>query len=280
MEIYHRHRHCATDGFTLVEMSVVLLIIALIVGGIVVGSDMITNSQMQTIIADVERFKNASKQFRDKYNYLPGDLPTAATFWGTDAGCPVADSAPKTETCNGDGDGKIRETSSTFTSPASLGTNAESLRVWQHLANAGFIEGLYNGAAVNSNYKPGVNIPKSELNEAAGFIFFYSDPVNSSNSGPGGAVPAAHPSNYGHIIEFGGGVTSTAVTATFSGSYALTTAQALIVDKKADDGMPSSGNILSFTNAASPNCNDGSTPPQYATSNTGTLCSLIFLTGL
>ncbi len=135
------------------------------------------------------------------------------------------------------------------------------------------------------NYKPGSNIPVSKANNAAGFIFFYSDPLGgtpgSSGTDPGGSgVAAAYVGSYGHIIEYGGNVTSTDVDDSFSASPALTPEEALVLDQKTDDGKPSSGNILSFTTSTNPDCNDGSSPPAYDTSNNGVACSLIFVTGL
>jgi prepilin-type N-terminal cleavage/methylation domain-containing protein len=276
-------------GFTLVEMSVVLLIIGLIIGAIVVGHEVISNAELQTVIADVNRFKNAAKQFQDKYSYLPGDFPKATTFWFSDTGCPGGSTvfpwSPRTVTCNGNGDGKIRDLGigSHYTTPELPGdSNYESLRVWQHLANAGFIEGLYSGVGyeAGSMYKPGINIPMSKMNVNSGFIFFYSDPINTAQEDPSTTPHSAvYPSSYGNIIEYGGGVNTIAAAQGFRAAPGLTATQAKSLDQKTDDGMPSTGNVLSFTTATQ-DCNDASSPPAYNISNTGIVCSLIFLTGL
>ena len=99
------------QGFTLIELSLVLAIVALIIGGILVGQSLIRTSQVQSAISDIERFQNALVLFKEKYHYLPGDMPNATTFWGTDSSCPNTSSnaIPKTATCNGDGNGRIAD---------------------------------------------------------------------------------------------------------------------------------------------------------------------------
>jgi type II secretory pathway pseudopilin PulG len=279
-------------GFTILELAIVVTMIGIIMGAIVFGRNVINNTQLENIISDVNRFKNAAKLFRDKYTYLPGDLPTATTFWGADAGCPTGNTASPYEsrivTCNGDGNGKIRNVTNSYTTPSVLGdNNYESLRAWQHLANAGFIEGAYSGVGYGGMYKPGVNIPQSKANNLAGFIFFYSDPIDANNRDPGGNVIAeVFPGDYGHVIEYGGvaGIPSRSLPTSqaFSQSFGLTAVEAHSVDSKIDDGAPGTGSVLSFTTDASgnPNCNDSSSPPQYKSTDTTAVCSLIFITGL
>lgn len=285
-------------GFTLIEMSIVLILLGFLVGGIVLGRDLILNAQLQTIITDVNRFKNAAKLFKEKYQYLPGDLPTAETMWGPDAGCPDGDTssnATRVVTCNGDGDGKVRNVSAGTPSTPSFPNNAttgyEALRVWQHLANARFLEGQYSGVpyddALFGCYKPGANIPPSKLHSSAGFIFSYSDPIDSSYMDPfgGGPYSELYTSEYGHIIQYGGGairpLSSTPPAEGLGYSPGLKPVQALNIDKKTDDGMPSTGNVLSFKeHAGNTDCVTGATPTYNASGSTSLVCTLIFLTGL
>ena len=70
-------------GFTLIEMSIVLVIIGLITGGVLVGRDLIEAAKIRAQITQVERFKTAVQTFRTKYNGLPGDLDsTDASAFG------------------------------------------------------------------------------------------------------------------------------------------------------------------------------------------------------
>lgn len=68
----------AQQGFTLVEIAIVLVIIGLLVGGVMVGKDLISGGEVAKQAAQISQYKTAVSSFRDKYNGLPGDL-TAAT---------------------------------------------------------------------------------------------------------------------------------------------------------------------------------------------------------
>ena len=69
-------------GFTLIEMASVLVIIGLIVGGILVGQSLIKAAEVRSEVTQMEKFQTAVNTFRDKYGYLPGDIPVgpAAQF--------------------------------------------------------------------------------------------------------------------------------------------------------------------------------------------------------
>jgi prepilin-type N-terminal cleavage/methylation domain-containing protein len=64
-------------GFTLVEMSIVLVIIGLILGGLLSQSALIGVAQSKDLIAAVQDMQGAALSFRSKYGFLPGDFPNA-----------------------------------------------------------------------------------------------------------------------------------------------------------------------------------------------------------
>lgn len=65
----------AEAGFTLIELSIVLVIIGLIVGGVLVGRDLIAAAQMRAQISQIEKYQVAVNTFKGKYGYQPGDIP-------------------------------------------------------------------------------------------------------------------------------------------------------------------------------------------------------------
>ncbi len=67
-------------GFTLIEISIVLVIIGLIVGGILVGRDLIRLAELRADISAVNKFDAAANTFRLKYNCIPGDCANATQF--------------------------------------------------------------------------------------------------------------------------------------------------------------------------------------------------------
>lgn len=59
-------------GFTLLELSIVLVIIGLIVGGVVAGQNLIRNAELNSIHSNFTQIKIALNNYRFKYNALPG----------------------------------------------------------------------------------------------------------------------------------------------------------------------------------------------------------------
>lgn len=58
------YRH--TQGFTLVELSIVLLVIGLIAGGVMVGSSLLEAAKVRSTITDIAVLRDTSKLFNDK----------------------------------------------------------------------------------------------------------------------------------------------------------------------------------------------------------------------
>ena len=63
------------NGFTLVELSIVLVIIGLLVGGILVGQSLISSAAISSTVAQIGRYDAAVGGFISKFKYLPGDAP-------------------------------------------------------------------------------------------------------------------------------------------------------------------------------------------------------------
>jgi prepilin-type N-terminal cleavage/methylation domain-containing protein len=71
------------SGFTLVEMSMVLVIIGLITGAILVGYNLVLAAKIRQTVTQMERLVTASYTFKAKYNWMPGDMiPSQAQLHG------------------------------------------------------------------------------------------------------------------------------------------------------------------------------------------------------
>lgn len=127
------------SGFSLVEISIVIVVIGLLVGGVLAGRSVIRAAELRAVGTEMNNYVTAIYQFRDKYSGLPGDLVNATLYWGADDGGDGIgndcrdDADDGTETCNGNGD-------NTFTSGGAF--TYEKNRVWQHLSNAELISGV------------------------------------------------------------------------------------------------------------------------------------------
>lgn len=168
-------------AFTLIELSISLVIIGLIIGGIMVGNDLIKAAQLRNIAKNIDEYRTAVNIFKLKYNCLPGDCPNATDFFGaqnaTHATCIVTASTGSL-TCNGNGDGKITDCdigSNGASGPQAQGY--EMYRFWQHLAIAGIIKGKYTGTSGgggNCEVVRDVNSPSTVIDNV-GFSISYLD---------------------------------------------------------------------------------------------------------
>lgn len=116
-------------GFTLIELSIVLVIIGLIVGGILVGQDMIHAAAIRAQVSQIEKYDSAVNTFKTKYHWLPGDLPAQdASGFGLE---------PRDGTYGrGDGNGILQDDPGYPTDSYQQG---ELLGFWNDLANASLI---------------------------------------------------------------------------------------------------------------------------------------------
>lgn len=252
-------------GFSLVELSIVLVILGLLTGGILAGQSLIRASELRSVTADLTRYQTAFYSFRDKYFALPGDFTQAEAFWGSDAGCPAtaANTVTKTATCNGNGNGIIYHNGG--------GNYEESYRAWQHLANAGMIEGSYSGvistAGAPLSTIPGVNAPKGKM---ANTGFQVQTLRNYAGNG------TWWPSDYGTMLQFG-----MANGTNWTYSAVLKAEEMWGIDVKLDDGRPGYGKVMSLRKSYQP-CADSDdfTTAQYDVTASGTSCSLQFKMGL
>ena len=61
------------NGFTLVELSIVLVIIGLLIGGILVGQSLIESAKINAQIKQLQQFDIATNNFKTKFKCLPAD---------------------------------------------------------------------------------------------------------------------------------------------------------------------------------------------------------------
>lgn len=254
------------QGFSLVELSIVLVILGLLVGGVLTGQSLIRAAELRSITTDFEKYQTAIKTFRDKYLATPGDMTNATSFWGTMTNCGVAGpSGTGTQTCNGDGDGSIG-------AAAAASQTGEVYLFWQHLANAGLIEGTYTGiagSAAVTHHVLGQNAPKAKLGNAGWYTQFPGAAATGSTQ--------AYFLNYGNYLEIGASTNSAQPIGRI-----LTPEEAWNIDTKMDDGKPGKGAVVArYWNDICSVADDGASAnndyeASYKLSDTSAQCTLIF----
>lgn len=211
-------------GFTLIELSIVLVIIGLIVGGVLVGQDLIKAAEIRATVSQYEKYNTAMNTFRTKYNGMPGDLLAAqSTAFGLD---PVAGAHAGT-TGLGDGNGLITDTAATNLN-APVG---ETLLIWQQLALAG-LSGENVGALITTTGQTAAS-PTAAL---------YLPPakLGRGNSWIAGSSAGLNYYSLAGVTGITAGAAGTATYATAVGG-AITPVESFNIDTKIDDGLPNTG---------------------------------------
>lgn len=226
------------QGFTLIEISIVLVIIGLVAGGVLVGRDLIKAAEIRSLISQVDQFKIATNTFKQKYNAIPGDMSRRET---AKFGFFTFTHTTYNGYGTGNGDGKI----STI---LELGCFFECGAFWRHLSDAKLI--ATTGQTLSPTYGgscAGVPVGHSCQNRAHALY------MPKSKYGIAYLGAASLDSSY-HISDIDG--LDGTKNAFFLGKSpdngyvhepTISAIDAYTLDLKIDDGKPNSGKFLVST---------------------------------
>jgi prepilin-type N-terminal cleavage/methylation domain-containing protein len=261
-----------TAGFTLVELAIVLVIIGLLVGGALVGQDLIRAAEIRAVTSDLAQFNTATGAFRTKYaGGIPGDL---LSIRASAYGLTVSAVNPGTFGY-GDGDGLLVNGGG-IGSPTWMGFGGETLLFWRHLSDANMIP--FTSTA------DGTVLDTSGFATASTELTTLQPLLPAVRIRPGVFIHAFANSgrNYFAIANWAGIGTPNGGS---NGRVGLTSREAQGIDRKMDDGFPTTGTVFSTVvnsatnssvspgNGGSPStantlCYDSTvTPAIYATAN-------------
>lgn len=119
------------NGFTLVEIALVLVIVGLLIGGVLKGRELIFNTNLKRIERDKAGIVAAMHSYQDRYGQLPGDDDNAKQRFSI-----YSDGIndPAAADINGDN-------SATIDGSWNGIANSETSNFWKHLRAPGLIQG-------------------------------------------------------------------------------------------------------------------------------------------
>jgi prepilin-type N-terminal cleavage/methylation domain-containing protein len=221
-----RTRH----GFTLIELSIVLVIIGLIVGGVLVGQDLIKAAEVRAQISQIEKYNTAVNTFQAKFNCLPGDCANAADFGFPARGQYAGE---------GDGNGVLQgviNNSCCGVAVGDLQAAGETVVFWVDLSMAELISGGFNTAT--SNNPPAsitgsdiaLYLPPAKIGHETSVYVWSPQGINSFGIAAIYSIPTGL--NFGATIPV---------------------IDAYNIDQKIDDGLPTSGRVTTQVTMGSGN---------------------------
>ena len=232
---FPKTNHKSKNGFTLVELSIVLVVIGLIIGGVMVGKDLIFAAEIRQQVKQIEQYSLAYNTFKLKYGCMPGDCANATSFF--------------TSSTNGNGNGKLENTyiddNGSLSYDADGYFDYEQAAFFQHLILSNFIQ------SDNSLATLGYPEPTLTHKQGQGFIaasnFNLTAPDNA-------ALATSQQDDYFALnkwragLYFSLGDTSGAVPGLKNDKYGIfTPIVTYALDLKVDDGKPQTGNFRGGT---------------------------------
>ena len=208
-------------GFTLVELSIVLVIIGLLIGGVLKGQELIESSRLNSVATQYNYFLAAVNTFQDKYQALPGAVTRIPN-------CPAATCGTAVPVGGTLGDGIIDTVNAAGTAAATA--SSEAAFFWQQLAAANLISGIQAAGATYGQQYPAA--------KTGGGFQVLNTTLNT---------------NGGHWFRLASGSPTVAV-GNVANSQAMSPQQTATIDRKIDDGVANTGNVQTQAATSAAGC--------------------------
>lgn len=231
----------SNNGFTLVEISIVLVVIGLLVGGILVGRDLINAAELRGTISQIQKYNSAVNTFHTKFGGLPGDLsPDLAVAFGFTNRAGTQG--------RGDGNGLIDGINEMNNNQC---FNQESAMFWNDLSVANLIDGHFTGAKNQDFVNPPTVLftdlptmfPAAKLGRN-NYVIVGSIGSGFTESGTNYFMIMGFQAAGIDVIDGGAGF---GIWETTLGN--ITPIEAYNIDMKMDDGMPNTGIVQNHGNS-------------------------------
>lgn len=216
-------------GFTLIELTIGIVIIGLLIGGIVVAAALIETAKINSFVSQMAQYDSAVVGFKDKFKQLPGD------------------STIHSPAGNGDGILVYNRTTNAIDGQNNCFVS-EMYSFWKHLSDSEMIKDSYSGS-ISNGMEAGVNMASTPFGDKVGVFAgtYYLVKYTSSSTQPF-SVGQNFYSIRGNTNSNSSKCQDTDGTKDLDNNESvsgqpLETARAFAIDKKLDDGSPSKGRI-------------------------------------
>ncbi len=245
------------SAFSLIELSIVLIIIGLLIAGVTGGASLIKSSQLRSVMGEARGYSVAVNAFYSQFNGLPGDFPTAI---GNSVG--------------GDNDSTIEYLTA---------TSSESANAWVALRTIGAIDSISLLAAPVGAVAPvfgtssAATAPASKI-QSAGWVFDYRTYTEGLTGVAANQNVVILTSAITNTPPAAAG-TTTPILGTNISTAALPGSDALSIDSKIDDGLANYGKVRGINpGGINSSCFTQSTSANspYITSSTAKTCALSY----
>jgi len=217
-------------AFTLIELSIVLIIIGLLIVAITSGQALIKNAQLRSITNEALQYKTMVNSFYSKFDAYPGDFNQAMSTSG------IA----------GNGDAIIQWEGSTA---------PEGITAWAHLRADGMIDtsdvSHTTSLLADLTLEDGTHMPGS-TKDNTGWVLAASDTISTNNfrnyvTLSGHQIAATFSGTLSNITEVSDGTANLL-------KGALSHIDAFSIDNKNDDGLSNAGQIIGFDTTVDNTC--------------------------
>jgi prepilin-type N-terminal cleavage/methylation domain-containing protein len=266
------------NGFTLIELAIVVVVLGILIGGVLTGQSLIESANKQKVITNFNKLKTGLNAFKLEFDAIPGDFDEAYDYWGDDC-ANVSHPPQRIGMCNGDGDNKITAGNSGFHYYC-FSWACERCMFLRHMSLAGILSESYNCIEESTAIKNPLN--------SESYLF-----VSNRCEYGRGVVECNTPNRYTHntyIMSNGSSITSHHKWL-YCRRGSFNPKQLKYIDEKIDDGKPKTGilvaaqytggnNICHYSTITSGACLLNNTENAYNVANDDYVCEMHYRLGL
>ena len=248
------------SAFSLIELSIVLIIIGLLIAGITGGASLIKSSELRSIMGEARGYAVSVNSFFTQYDQYPGDANVNVGNFSQGKG----DRDNKIEFVNNDPTLKV----------------AEGIDAWFDLKDIGAIDLQLTALTSTTLASPaaltmGQGAPGSKI-KGAGWVFDYNENALQNVVVLTGNTETWSSASFNSLVNplSTGSANFNTDGAGIASKEIITAGDALSIDSKIDDGVPNKGNVLAVNQISDKKCSDGAL--YVVTGGSTKVCALSF----